>query len=309
MGRSLRHVAQGHTVEVTNRTFQARYLLLPKKKLRRIVLGILGRVQRQLDMPIHVFTFVSNHFHILMTPRDAGHMAEFMKRFQQKLSREVKRLYDWPGGLWEGRYSHIQIEQSEQALVKRLRYILSHGVKEGLVGRCVEWPGANCVAALTDGEPLVGTWFERSDQYDASRWGSEVDEEDFGVEEEVLLTPLPCWAHLSEEERRELVRQLIWEIEAEASARHRTEGTRPVGVKKVLAHHPHERPERAKRGPRPWFHAATADGWKRMREAYELFSDAFHHAAELLKAGVPDPPFPEGSFPPGRPFVPHAVPG
>lgn len=130
MGRSLRHVAQGHTVEVTNRTFQARYLLLPKKKLRRIVLGILGRVQRQLDMPIHVFTFVSNHFHILMTPRDAQHMAGFMKRFQQKLSREVKRLYDWPGGLWEGRYSHVQIEQSEQALVKRLRYILSHGVKE-----------------------------------------------------------------------------------------------------------------------------------------------------------------------------------
>lgn len=178
-----------------------------------------------------------------------------------------------------------------------------------MVRRCSEWPGANCVAALSDGEPIIGTWFERTEQYNASRWGREVDEEDFGVEEEVVLTPLPCWADLSEEERHELVQLMIEEIEAEAAAKQRAAGTRPVGVKKVLSHHPHERPESAKRGPRPWFHAATYEGWKQMREAYAIFSEAFRDAAELLKAGVPNPPFPEGSFPPGRPFVPYAVPG
>ena len=46
-----------------------------------------------------------------------------------------------------------------------------------------------------------------------------------------------------------------------------------------------------------------------MREAYQLFAAAFHDAAELLRSGGRDPSFPEGSFPPGRPFVPHQAPG
>ena len=309
MGRPLRHVPPHRTVEVTNRTFQARYLLLPTANLRRIVLGTLGRVQRKLEMPIHGFTFASNHFHLILSPRDARHLAQFMRRFEQKLSTEITRLYDWKGPLWQDRYHHIEIEDDEAALLDRLRYVLSHGVKEGLVAHSAEWPGANCVSALAEGTELVGTWYDRTAEYNARRRGHEVDEEDFGDEEHVNLTPLPCWAHLTEAERQELVRGLVADIEEKAAAAHRDKGTRPVGVRKVLAHHPWERPKRAKNSPRPWFHAATREGWLAMREAYQAFAAAFHDAAELLRSGGRNPSFPEGSFPPGRPFVPHQAPG
>lgn len=50
----------GQPVEVTHRTFQGRYLLLPKREVRPIVMGALGRAQRRLEMPIHAFTFASH---------------------------------------------------------------------------------------------------------------------------------------------------------------------------------------------------------------------------------------------------------
>lgn len=297
-------------MEVSNRTFQRRFLLLPTRKLRKIVLGILGHVQREVGMRIHGFTFMSNHFHMMMTPDDARHLADFMRRFEQKLSTEITRLYGWKGPMWEDRYHAIPIENDERALVGRLRYILSHGVKDDLVVRCAEWPGAHCVDALTEATPLVGAWYDRSAQYRAGRWSDhEVDEEEFAEEELVVLSPLPCWAHYTEGERQQLVREMVAEIEAEAAARHRAQGTRPLGTRKVLAHHPWDRPKESKSSPRPWFHTVTAEGRQLLEQGYRLFSEAFRAAAAELARGVPDPPFPEGSFPPGKPFVPHMAPG
>jgi hypothetical protein len=36
----------------------------------------------------------------------------------------------------------------DAALVGRLRYLLVHGVKEGLVEKWAEWPGLTCLAQL-----------------------------------------------------------------------------------------------------------------------------------------------------------------
>lgn len=283
--------------------------MLPCEKLRSVVLGALGRAQRTLGMAIHAFTFASNHFHLLLSPRDAGQLAAFMEYFESKLAREVNRLYDWSGSVWEKRYSAIPIEDDEEALIERLRYILAHGVKENLVARAEEWPGANCVRALTDGERLLGKWPDRTAQHLASRWGREVDENEFARDEEVLLTPLPCWLHLSEKERRQAAQSMIQAIEEDSALKNRAARSRPAGVGAILRHHPHERPKKLARSPRPWFHTRTRAGWERLREAYRLFEEAYRLAAELLRAGIRDPPFPEGSFPPGRPFVPHHAPG
>lgn len=296
-------------MEVTNRTFQGRYLLLPRPEVRLIVLGALGRAQRRFGMPIHAFTFVSNHFHLLLTPRDAAHLAGFMELFESKLAREINRLYGWSGSLWDDRYHSMTVEADEETLAGRLRYVLSHGVKENLVARASDWPGAQCVRALVAGEPLLGKWYDRTAQYNASRGSKTVDPDDFAEEEEVVLSPLPCWSHLTEAEIQELARGIVREIDEEAAARHQAEGTRPAGVRAVLAHHPHERPKRVKRSPRPWFHARTHEGRASLREAYRLFAEAFRDAAERVLRGGPDPDFPEGSFPPGRPFVPHQAPG
>ena len=83
-------------VEVTNRTFQKRYLLLPTRKLRRIVRGVLGRVQRKLSMPIHGFTFASNHFHL---PDEVP--GEWWSLTETSAERSPKRWSGWTTSLGE----------------------------------------------------------------------------------------------------------------------------------------------------------------------------------------------------------------
>jgi len=187
--------------------------------------------------------------------------------------------------------------------------VLSHGVKEDLVERASHWPGANCVRALCEGEPPRGTWYDRTGFYRGSRWGGRMDSSEFVEVEEVRLSALPCWAHLSGREIRRRVRSMIEMAEAEARARHRAQGTRPAGVRALLAHGATERPKHLKCSPRPWFHARTRARREKMREAYRLFVKAFRRAAADLAAGRTQPAFPQGSFPPGQPFVPHLVPG
>lgn len=309
MCRPLRYVPPGHLVEVSNRTFQGRYLLRPTHELRQRILGALGRSQRRFEMPIHAFTFASNHFHLLLSPRDAKHLADFMGYFEAKLAAEVQRLHNWEGSLWAGRYNSIPVDADERTQLQRLVYLLSHGVKEGLVAHAEDWPGANCVLALRDGTPIRGRWYDRTALYRATRWGRKADPGEFSEEEEVVLSALPCWAHLLPSAIQKRVRSMIETIESEARARHRAQGTRPAGRWAIFAHRPSDRPKSLKHTPKPWFHARSAEGRRKMREAYRLFVEAFREAARDLARGCNQPSFPAGSFPPGLPFIPHQAPG
>jgi hypothetical protein len=119
----------------------------------------------------------------------------------------------------------------------------------------------------------------------------------------LLLTRLPCWEHLSQEEYRERVAALVEEIEAEARMARLERGLPVLGVGAVLRQNPHTQPNKTKKSPAPRFHAASKAVRNGLREMYGLFLAAFRDAAELLKAGDRMARFPLGSFPPGLPFV------
>ena len=309
MTRNLRHIPPKELVEITCRTMQSRFLLRPSPELRRRVLGVLGRAQRQTGIEIHAFVFASNHYHLLVTPETPEQLVRFMNQVQSNLAREAGDLHDWKERFWSRRYTHIPVSDELEAQVARLRYCLAHGVKEGLVARCRDWPGASCVRALADGDPLEGTWYDRTAYYEARRGGTTKDLEDFASTETVRLTPLPCWRQLDPEEVRERVVGLIAEIEESAHRDRLATGDGVAGVKAVRERHPHDRPEQTKRGPAPRFHAASREAWCALREAAQAFAEAFYEAAELLRKGHPSPRFPPGAFPPAAPPVPVMAPG
>jgi hypothetical protein len=111
---------------------------------------------------------------------------------------------------------------------------------------------------------------------------------------ELEVAPLPCWEGLGEEERQRAVRGLVEEVEAEARAQ-----DKPVlGVRAVRAQHPHTRPERLKRNPRPLGHASTRQAVTELREQYRTFVAAFREAAARWLRGDFSASFPLFSFPP-----------
>jgi hypothetical protein len=96
---------------------------------------------------------------------------------------------------------------------------------------------------------------------------------------------------------------LVEKITVETAARHKAVGSRPLGPDKILAQHPFGQPAKTKRSYAPRVHAFSREVRKAMVEAYAWFVAAFRDAAEKLRAGDRMARFPEGSFPPGLPFV------
>jgi hypothetical protein len=246
---------------------------------------------------LHAFTFASNHFHLLVWARGAA-LASFMQYLRANLSKKVGRLVEWSGGFWERRYSAEPVLDDE-ALMGRLRYVLAHGVKEGLVEKSADWPGLTCLPQLLGPARRLFRWFNWT-----KRWSKRGSENVGGAQGhfaqewaepvELEVAPLPCWEGLGEEERQRAVRGLVEEVEAEARAR----GTPVLGARAVRAQHPHTRPEHLKRSPRPLGHASTREALKELREEYRAFVAAFREAAARWRRGDFLARFPLYSFPP-----------
>lgn len=289
-------------VEVGNRTIQGRFLLRPTAELTDVILGVLGRAQRYYGVRIHAFVFLSNHYHMLVSPINAKQLARFMCFVDTNIAKEAGKLANWRGKFWADRYSAIIVSNEEQAQVGRFQYVLSNGCKEGLVARPQDWTGASTASALLEGTPtLSGLWYDRTKEYRARQAGRT---ELFVVPETVTLSPLPSWAHLEENERRRGVRRMAREIEHAAEKMHRENGSSPLGMEKILQRHPHSHPQDFEPSPAPLFHAASRRARRLLRDAYSTFVMNYRHAAERLKAGDLQASFPAGSFPPPCPYVP-----
>ena len=172
MARRLRHTPEGGALfDVTCRTVQSRFLLRPDPLLNEIIPGALARAKHRYGVELSAFIFLSNHLHILAWATDSKQLARFMGYFLSKLAREVSRLTGWRDKVFARRYQAIPISEEEAAQVARLVYILSNGCKEDLVERPQDWPGAHCVDALLSGQPLKGTWFDRTQEFAARNRG------------------------------------------------------------------------------------------------------------------------------------------
>ena len=117
----------GWTVEVSTRTVCGFYLLPANPQFARIMVGILAKAQEKYPVQIHAAVAASNHYHLILTPADAAELADFMEFFNGNLAREAGRLIDWHGSFWADRYHLIPISPEPEALVERLRYVLSKG--------------------------------------------------------------------------------------------------------------------------------------------------------------------------------------
>jgi hypothetical protein len=98
-------------------------------------------------------------------------MAQFMGHFNSNLAREAGRLAHWRERFWGRRYQAIPLSEEEAAQAERLRYVLAHGAKEGLVEHLRDWPGVSVVRALLEEEPLQGYRFDRTREHADRRRG------------------------------------------------------------------------------------------------------------------------------------------
>jgi hypothetical protein len=211
------------------------------------------------------FSFLSNHFHLLLDIDDVRQLARVMGYVNSNLAREAGRLHGWEDKIWSRRYQAIIVSLEEGARKAKLS-------------------GA------------LGSTGPRSTRHAGE--GEELDRLRYATTETLHLSPVPCWKHLPAEVWQEHTLHLIHEIEEEAAARRSRMGSQPLGVAAIRGQHPHDRPKRPKRSPAPLFHAVSAKVRYELWAAYAWFVAAFREASEKLRAGDRNAAFPAGSFPP-----------
>lgn len=295
--------------EITNKTFQDRFLLKPSKKSNDCILGILGRaVSLFPDVEIYAFTFLSDHFHLLIAVNSLDSMAGFMNHIKSCIARKVGKLWDWFGHFWDRRYRPIPIGDQAK-LLNRFQYILGNGCKEGLVSRPEDWPGVNCSHALLEGETPEGTWHDESREYESRRSGKDFDPQQFDKKYPVPLKVLPMWEALSSQERKDKLRELLDQIAQEArEEREKTGRSQVLGEKTILEQSPEARPAQRKRSPAPFCHCSTLEGWKKLRDEYRDFLSQFRMAAQMLKQNLFPVTFPPHCFIPRLGYQKDPVP-
>jgi putative transposase len=84
------------------------------------------------DCSIHSYVLMTNHVHILLTPRKRHSVGDLMKRLGQRYVQHVNRTYKRSGTLWEGRFRSSLIQQ-EQYLFTCQRYIEMNPVRAEMV--------------------------------------------------------------------------------------------------------------------------------------------------------------------------------
>ncbi|MBS2024013.1 MAG: transposase [Deltaproteobacteria bacterium] len=291
---------------VTSRTLQSRFLMAPSRKTNELIGGSLARAVRRQGVELFAYVFTSNHFHLMVRAPTAIAMSRFMQRLQSDIAIKVGRLIDWRGRFFARRYSAEPIVD-DGAQVERLGYILSHGVKEGLVSAVRNWPGLSCAQALVEGRTVSQQTWRNWTQ----RWKVEVGEglnigrfsEKCPSDQETLvLTPLPCWAHLAAGQRAQLAAQLVANIDASAPR-----GRAPRGPRAIVGQDPHGRPVHTKHSARPKAHASTKELWIAAVHNYQVVLAAFREASKKWLRGVFDVEFPPHCFRPPTWGVPVEI--
>ena len=309
MPRPLRFIPADSLVEITTRTLQGRLLLRPSPELTDLILGVIGKAQDTYKLTIHAFIVVSTHAHLLVSPTSAQQLAHFMQFLNAIIAKEVARHHNWPERVWSRRYRAIPVVD-DKAAHARMRYLLAHGAKEGLVAGAGSWPGPNCIAALTHGDILRGTWFDRSAEYRARAAGKDVKPGELTTTYDIKLTPLPCMLDMTEDQRQTHYRRVVGEIDAAAAAANKEKGRTPMGLEAILDQDPHYRPKAPDRSPAPLVHAHDNEKRDTYVTAYRIFVVNFRAGVDSLKAKAKQITelFPDWAFPPALPFKAAAPP-
>jgi REP element-mobilizing transposase RayT len=296
MARPVRMLNALEIFFVTVRCFQRRYLLRPSPETNEVLGGVLSRAVRLHGVEIYAFSVVSNHLHLVVrAPR--GNLPGFMQYLLTNVSKKVGRLVGWRGSFWERRYSAEPI-LDETALLERVRYVLSHGVKEGLVRRCRDWPGLSCLPLMVDGKPRSFRWFNwtRRTSGNGRRVARPLLDDRWAEAEELRLTPLPNPTLRTRDALRGFLKRAVRAIEEQGSRLHRT----VLGRAGVLRQRPHAKPASSERKPRPLCHTSIPELLEAFRERYRGFVEAFRQASIRWRKGDPTASFPDWAI---KPFV------
>jgi putative transposase len=151
-------------------------------------LDLLGQYARKHDLQIFAYSLMTNHVHLVATPRTKTALADVLKPAHMRYTQHVNWAHGLIGHLWQNRPFSCPLDEIHFWVA--VRYVEKNPVRAGLVARAEDylWSSAAAHCGLRK-DPLISGDLEKSGFCDNwSAWLAEGDD----VEELKLLRRSTC---------------------------------------------------------------------------------------------------------------------
>jgi len=159
MSRPLRFDQPGTTLHIFNRGGNRRPTF-PKRRDVRSFLAGLGCGVRRGEILVHAYTFVTNHYHLLVTSL-TGDVSRVFQRVGSAFARTFNWRYGCEGHLF-GRRFGSRVVRTNRYLVTAVRYLDHHAARTGLAPSAAQYPHGSAMYFLSGTEPpwLDTAWLD-----------------------------------------------------------------------------------------------------------------------------------------------------
>ncbi|MBN8547897.1 MAG: hypothetical protein J0M12_01135 [Deltaproteobacteria bacterium] len=205
---------------ITLRTHDAALWMKPCPEVEQILGGILARYQEMYSIILYCYSFVSNHYHLLLQA-PLGNIDIFEENLNREISRRMNRFNLRRGKFWAKRYDDLIVPTEEDSLEGFL-YIITNSTKHALVDDPRTWPGLNCLLHFESGEQRKYKFTHYSKR---NRKGIPLQ-----TEHTLTLSPLPQYADMDPRARTALLVTKIQERIDLLRQKHKEDGIRFLGL-------------------------------------------------------------------------------
>jgi len=138
MSRRARIIVPGIPVHAVQRG-NNRATCFAEDEDRAFFLHHLSRLARLEGCDVHAYCLMTNHVHLLLTPRREESCSKLLQRVSLLHTQYSNRKYKRSGTLWEGRFRSCLV-QSDLYLLACYRYIELNPVRAGMVADPAAYP-------------------------------------------------------------------------------------------------------------------------------------------------------------------------
>jgi putative transposase len=137
MGRPTRRFEPGLPTHVVNRG-NGRQPIFSCEADYRFLWQCLLEASTRFEVAVNAYVFMTNHFHLLLTPNERDSISRMMHWAVWKYSGRFNARYQRTGTLWEGRF-RASLITSERYFFACHRYIDLNPVRAGIAGHPADY--------------------------------------------------------------------------------------------------------------------------------------------------------------------------
>jgi REP element-mobilizing transposase RayT len=148
-----RQVLREQFYMITRSCTQRQFLLRPDDETTNAFIYCLGEAAKRFDIIVVNTVAESNHHHTIIFDR-FGRFPAFMEHFHKMVARCLNARWGRWENFWSSEEACVTHLLDRDAVMDELVYVAANPVKDFLVDRAWEWPGANGYRHLLQNKPM-----------------------------------------------------------------------------------------------------------------------------------------------------------